>query len=113
MAGIQALIDQKTGAKWGNPNPVYYAMAKAEYATAGLTSYCNSNTVPKIGNICIFYDITQGDNDSVCQANSNGIPINCAIPRETRMESFPRPAILTNLRIWRPPVGTSPAGSDR
>jgi subtilase family serine protease len=80
MAGIQALIDQKTGAKWGNPNPVYYALAKAEYATSGRTSYCNSNTVPKIGNICIFYDITQGDNDSVCQANANGIPINCAIP---------------------------------
>jgi subtilase family serine protease len=80
MAGIQALIDQKTGAKWGNPNPVYYALAKSEYAYPGGTSYCNSNTVPKTGNSCIFYDVTQGDNDAVCQAGLTGLLVNCFKP---------------------------------
>ena len=27
MAGIQALINQKTGTPWGNPNPFYYSIA--------------------------------------------------------------------------------------
>jgi subtilase family serine protease len=76
MAGIQALIDEKTGAKWGDPNPIYYAMAKAEYSTSGQTSYCNSTTVPKIGNICIFYDVTQGDIDVPCNAGT----ANCWAP---------------------------------
>ncbi len=81
MAGIQALIDQKTGSKWGNPNPVLYAIAKSEYSSAGRISYCNSNTVPKIGNICPFYDIAQGDNDTVCTVNpAIKEPINCIIP---------------------------------
>jgi subtilase family serine protease len=77
MAGIQALINQKTGSRWGNPNPVLYAIAKNEYGSATVTNYCNSNTVPKTGNACVFYDITQGDNDSVCQAGPYGYLVNC------------------------------------
>jgi len=77
MAGIQALVNEKTGSRWGNPNTVYYALAKGEYGSANGLSYCNSNTVPKIENSCIFYDITEGDNDAVCQPNPNGFLINC------------------------------------
>ena len=81
MAGIQALVNQKTGSRWGNPNTVYYALAKAEFNFPGGASYCNSNTVPKKGNVCIFYDITQGDNDGACQANPrNTLLINCFKP---------------------------------
>jgi subtilase family serine protease len=76
MAGIQALINQKTGSRWGNPNPVLYAIAKDEY-TAANPSYCDSNTVPKVGSPCVFYDITQGDNDGACQAGPAGHVIDC------------------------------------
>jgi len=76
MAGIQAIINEKTGRRWGNPNTVYYALARREYNGPGL-SYCNSNTVPKTSNQCIFYDVTQGDIDGACQADRGGYLINC------------------------------------
>jgi hypothetical protein len=34
-AGIQALVNQKTGDRQGNPNPVYYRLAAREYGNAG------------------------------------------------------------------------------
>jgi subtilase family serine protease len=69
MAGIQALVNQKTGSQWGNPNVTLYALANAEYGASG-SSACNSNTVNKTANSCIFYDITQGDIDAPCKAGS-------------------------------------------
>lgn len=75
MAGIQALINQKTGSRWGNPNTVYYSLANAEYGLSG-SATCNSNTVNKTGNGCVFYDVTQGDNDVVCKA-SRSVLYNC------------------------------------
>ena len=69
MAGIQALVNQKTGSRWGNPNVTLYALANTEYGTSG-SSACNSITVNKTANSCMFYDITQGDIDTVCQAGS-------------------------------------------
>jgi subtilase family serine protease len=76
MAGIQALVNQYTGGRWGNPNVEYYALANSEYGASG-SSACNSTTVNKTSNSCIFYDITQGDNDSICEANRNGNLYNC------------------------------------
>lgn len=35
MAAVQALINQKTGQAWGNPNPIYYKIAQQAYGTAG------------------------------------------------------------------------------
>jgi subtilase family serine protease len=67
MAGIQALVNQKTGSRWGNPNTTYYALAKTEYGSAG-SSACNSTTVSKVGNSCVFYDVTEGDNVAACKA---------------------------------------------
>ena len=78
MAGIQALVNQKTGSRWGNPNTVYYSLANGEYGASG-TSTCNSNTVNKTSNSCVFYDITQGDNDAACKA-SGGTLRNCYRP---------------------------------
>jgi subtilase family serine protease len=52
MAGIQALVDQSVGARQGNPNPVYYALAASTPSA--------------------FHPITQGDIDVVCAA-----PYNC------------------------------------
>ena len=71
MAGIQALVNQKTGSRWGNPNTVYYSLAKAEYgATGSGASGCNSNTVNKTSNTCVFYDVTQGDIVGACGTSS-------------------------------------------
>jgi subtilase family serine protease len=63
MAGIQALINQNTGSRWGNPAPNYYKLAAAEYGSAGNSS-CLSSGTPKSS--CVFYDITQGDMDMPC-----------------------------------------------
>jgi subtilase family serine protease len=79
MAGIQALIDQKTGTTWGNPNTTLYALANVQYSGPGLSG-CNSNTVNKTSNTCIFYDVTQGDIDGACKTGGAGVgsvPHNC------------------------------------
>jgi len=65
MAGIQALVNEKTRSRWGNPNTVYYQLARSEYGKSG-SAACNSTSVDKTSNKCLFYDITQGDNDAVC-----------------------------------------------
>ena len=66
MAGIQALVNQVTGQKWGNPNPTYYQFANEQYGAAD-SSNCNSSKGTAVGNSCIFYDVTVGDNDGPCQ----------------------------------------------
>ena len=77
LAGIQALVNQRTHALTlsptpgqGNPNPIYYAIAKSEYGGSG-SAACNSSnftTVPRRGQetTCVFYDVTQGDMDVNC-----------------------------------------------
>jgi pro-kumamolisin-like protein/IPT/TIG domain-containing protein len=65
MAGIQALINQKSGGPQGNPAPVYYQLATAEYSSSGNSS-CNSNNGNAVGASCIFYDVTMGDMDVDC-----------------------------------------------
>jgi subtilase family serine protease len=67
MAGIQALVNQLTEAKWGNPNPTYYQFANEEHGSAG-SSNCGSSKGTAVGNSCIFYDVTVGDNDGPCQS---------------------------------------------
>jgi subtilase family serine protease len=62
MAAIQSLVNQKTGALQGNPNPVYYALAAKEYGTKG-SSKCNSTSA--VG-ACMFHDVTLGDIDVNC-----------------------------------------------
>jgi subtilase family serine protease len=76
MAAIQALINEKTGTRWGNPNTVYYQLASTEFGpSGGGAATCNSNTVNKLSTTCIFYDITQGDNDVDCVAGRR--PVDC------------------------------------
>src|SRR5712664_278151 len=65
MAGIQALINQKAGGPQGNPAPVYYQLAAAEYRTSGSGS-CNSNNGNAVASNCVFYDVTSGDMDVDC-----------------------------------------------
>lgn len=70
MAGIQALVNQKTGSRWGNPNPVYYQLANAEFGAGGTTS-CLSNSGNAATGSCTFYDVTSGDMDVVCEGTTN------------------------------------------
>jgi subtilase family serine protease len=108
MAAIQALVNQYTGSRWGNPNIQYYALAKTEYGVSG-NATCNSTTVNKMSNGCVFYDITQGDNDAVCHALS-GTLYNCYKPAAdtygvlSTSNSVDNPAYLTNVG-WDFPTG--------
>lgn len=70
MAGVQALINQKTGEKWGNPNPNFYSLAAAEYGSTG-NSGCNSTKGNTVSSTCVFYDVTEGDMDINCTGTHN------------------------------------------
>ena len=78
MAGIQSLINQRTGSRQGNPNPSYYSLAHSEYGTTGSAS-CNSMLGNGVASSCIYYDVTQGDMDVNCTLGSN----NCYTPSGT------------------------------
>jgi subtilase family serine protease len=70
MAGIQALVNQRTGSPQGNPNPVYYSLAAAEYGPSGNSS-CNSTLGNGAASSCVFYDVTHGDMDVNCTGTQN------------------------------------------
>lgn len=69
-AGIQALVNQKTGQAWGNSNPVLYSIANQEYGTSGKPS-CNSSLGNAVGADCVFYDVTQGNIAVNCTGTVN------------------------------------------
>lgn len=56
-AGIQGLVNQKTGARQGLPTPTYYALAAAQYGGSNPT--------------VIFHDVTLGDMDVNCTGTHN------------------------------------------
>jgi subtilase family serine protease len=70
MAGIQALVNQKTAKRWGNPNTIYYKIARGEYGTTGSTA-CNSSLGKTVGASCVFRDVTLGDIDLNCTGAYN------------------------------------------
>ena len=87
MAAMQALVNQKTGQSWGNPNPIYYQIAQNEYGPAGGTfqgSGCNSSGSGGPGSGCVFNDITQGDIDLACEDNGTTEENHCYKPSGTR-----------------------------
>jgi subtilase family serine protease len=70
VAGVQALVNQSTGTPQGNPNYVYYSLAKQEYGGKGNNS-CNSTLGNGVDNSCTFYDVTLGDMDVNCLGTFN------------------------------------------
>ncbi len=70
VAAVQALVNQKQGAKQGNPNPTYYKLAAAEYGSSGSTT-CNSSKGNAAATSCTFYDVTLGDMDVDCTGTHN------------------------------------------
>jgi hypothetical protein len=86
MAGIQALVNQKTGQTWGNPNPVYYQIAQNEYGVAGGTfqgSSCNASGAGGPASGCVFNDVTQGDIDVACEDDGSTARSQCYLPSGT------------------------------
>ena len=82
-AGIQALINQYTGSTQGNPNPVLYKLAAAEYGASG-NSGCNSSNGNTVSASCIFYDVTAGDMVAPCTNYPNTASyFNCYRPSGT------------------------------
>jgi hypothetical protein len=65
LAGVQALINQRAGGPQGNPAPVYYQLAAAEYGSTG-SAACNSSNGTGVSADCTFYDVTLGDMDVDC-----------------------------------------------
>jgi Pro-kumamolisin, activation domain/FG-GAP-like repeat len=94
MAGIQSLINQATGQRWGNPNPTYYSLAAAEYGKSGDSS-CNSTLGNAVASTCIFYDVTEGDMDVPCQGK-----VNCYLPSGTYG------VLSTSNLVYAPAYGT-------
>ena len=78
MAGVQALVNHARGGKQGNPDPVIYKLARAEYGASG-DANCNSSLGNKVASKCVFYDVTEGDEDVPC---AKGTP-NCFRPSGT------------------------------
>jgi subtilase family serine protease len=81
MAAIQALVDQKWGIRAGNPNPIYYSIAKTEFGKSGNSACYSINETA--GNSCVFNDITQGDNDINCRYNGTAFEADCYRPSGT------------------------------
>jgi subtilase family serine protease len=104
MAAIQALVNQKTRGRWGNPDSVYYSMARNEYGARG-SSACNSTTVNKTGNGCVFYDVTQGDNVGAC-TNSGARIYNCFLPPKDTY------GVLSTVNWFNVPAYTTTTGWD-
>jgi subtilase family serine protease len=84
MAGIQAIVNQKTGSAQGNPNYVYYKIAANGYGSS--VSSCNSSSA---SSGCIFYDVTQGDNDVNCTGAQSCFGSESSNSGSTGFPSFP------------------------
>jgi subtilase family serine protease len=65
MAAIQALVNQATGERQGNPNYVYYVLAALE-DDFGEGARCSATLGNKVDPRCIFHDVRLGDNDVPC-----------------------------------------------
>jgi subtilase family serine protease len=83
MAAVQALVNQKWNMRAGNPDPIYYQIAKAEFGSSGNSACFSINQPPRRGlaSSCVFYDITQGDINANCLQNGTSRP--CYIPSGT------------------------------
>jgi subtilase family serine protease len=94
MAAIQALVNQKTGSAWGNPDATYYNLAKAEYGASGSTA-CNSSNGNGVASTCTFYDVKQGD-----------IVVNCTGTHNCYRPSGTNGVLSTSTTAYAPAYGT-------
>jgi subtilase family serine protease len=77
LAGIQALVNQRMRGPQGNPNPVYYQLARAEYGAQGNVA-CESDIGGAPAPGCVFHNIVRGDINVNCTG-----AYDCYIPSGT------------------------------
>jgi subtilase family serine protease len=70
VAGVQALVNEAQGAAQGNPNYVYYALAKWEFGGTGKNS-CIATLGSGSEYSCVFHDVAEGDMDVNCIGSFN------------------------------------------
>jgi subtilase family serine protease len=94
LAGVQALVNHKTGSAQGNPNYVYYRLA----AEAGALCDASAGDQPASG--CIFHNVTLGD-----------IAVNCGGAQDCYGSTLPtgRGATLPNGALSRSADAYTPA----
>ena len=83
MAAVQALVDEKWNIRAGNPNPTYYSIAKREYGASGNKTCYSINQSAGKASSCVFYDVTNGDNNVDCEHNGPGYQADCYVPSGT------------------------------
>jgi subtilase family serine protease len=76
LASIQALINQKAGGAQGNPASIYYTFARLQYGTSSLPnkaglSVCNASLGNASSPLCLFHDVTVGNNAVPCYGTNN------------------------------------------
>ena len=101
FASIQALINQKAGGPQGNPNPVFYSLARSEYGTADNPdgtnlSACNASQGNAVSSSCVFHDVTTGNITEPCYGTNS-----CYDPVGDVYGFFPPRIRLCSKRIQR------------
>ncbi|MGA3156087.1 MAG: S53 family peptidase [Steroidobacteraceae bacterium] len=111
VAGIQALVNQKTGESQGNPNFVYYALARQQYGFNG-NPQCDASLGTRGDSHCVFHDVTLGNDSQDCKGSAN-----CYLPSGTygvmsTSDSSYEPAYRTHPGYDFPSgIGTIDAGN--
>jgi hypothetical protein len=95
MAAIQALVNQTTGSRSGNPNSTYYSLAQAEYGSSSDAS-CGSSLGNSASSACVFYDVTAGDMD-----------VNCTGTHNCYLDSATHGALSKSNSAYQPAYGTN------
>ena len=83
FAGVGGLLVSYTGSRQGLLNPTLYALGKAQFTAAATKTACYSNgqssntgiTTGHPASICVFNDVTTGNNDVPCAKGS----LNCYV----------------------------------
>jgi subtilase family serine protease len=97
LAGVQALVNQKTGSAQGNPNPVYYRMA------AG--GSCDSSAGDNPASACVFHNVTQGDIAVNCGGSENCFGATSALAGGRRGQTL-NGALSRSTDSYSPAFGT-------
>jgi len=74
MAGVMALINQRSGSAQGNPNTALYELAARQSY-----SKCSAESVKASATNCVFNDIDTGTNAMACVSPANAASLNCAV----------------------------------
>ncbi|MDE2184061.1 MAG: S8/S53 family peptidase [Alphaproteobacteria bacterium] len=95
LAGIMALVEQKTASRQGNANVVFYRLAASEYGSSG-NAHCNSSLGASVSSSCIFYDVSAGDMD-----------VNTIGQNNSYLPSGKNGVLSTSRTSYRPAYGTT------